>query len=103
MAVLQGRSCDFLPFSGRGEGIEIQEGTTIERGTRGSHDALQAQQGSLVHLIPGEQLVVISEVTKEPVQFPQGFRGGVEPPGKDLVGMFFGFEDCKAESKEGLL
>src|SRR4029077_8385048 len=63
----------------------------------------QAQQGSLVDLVPAEQIGVVSEVPQEPTELPQGPGCGVQPPGDRPAGVFVGFEDVQAQSKEGLL
>jgi len=68
-----------------------------------SDNSPQPPQGSLVDLVPAEQIGVIAEVPEEPTQFPQSSGSGVKPTGDRPAGVLLGLEDAQAQGEEGLL
>jgi hypothetical protein len=65
--------------------------------------ALQTYELPLVDLVATEQFGVIAKVAQEPVQLSQGFRGAIEPAGKDVAREPAGFQNGQSQGVVGLL
>ncbi len=69
----------------------------------GAQNARETEQGLFIHLVSTEQVGVIAEIPQEPIQFPQGLLGAIEPPRNFARGKFLRLQDGETENEEGLL
>jgi hypothetical protein len=80
----------FLPIGRRSKAFKVEEAATAEHGMGDSDNSPQTPQGSLVDLVPAEQVGVVAEVPEKPDELPQGSRSGVEPTGDRPAGVLLG-------------
>ncbi len=66
-------------------------------------DSLKIDEFSRIDFILADEFRVIAEVTEEPVEFPEGLGGAVEPPGERLARELLRLDDGEAERELGLL
>ena len=65
--------------------------------------ALQTYELSLIYFVASEKFGVVAKVAQEPVQLSQGFRGAIEPAGKDVAREPAGFQNGQSQGVVGLL
>src|SRR5579859_6670746 len=94
------RRRQFLPVGSRSKAFKVEEAATAEHGMGDSDDSLEAPQGSLVNLVPAEQVGVVAEVPEKPAELPQGSWSGVEPARDRPAGVLLGLEDAQVQGEE---
>ena len=68
-----------FPLRRRSKGFEVLKGSTVQRDVGCPNDSAELEQSLLINLILVEQVGVIAKITQEPIQFPQGSFGAIEP------------------------
>ena len=71
-----------FPLHRRGKGFEVLEGSSVQSDMGCPNDSAKLQQSFLINLILVEQVGVITEITQEPIQLPEGSFGAIEPARK---------------------
>ena len=79
-------------MAGRGEAIEVEQGTAVHDGATDLDDAAETNQVLVVDLILAQQFGVITEIAQEPVKLPQRFRRAVEASQEGVAGQGFRFK-----------
>jgi hypothetical protein len=67
---------------------------------RGPNDSAELEESFFIDLILAEQIGVISEITQEPIQLPEGSLGAVQPTGECSSSKRFRFNDDEPDRKE---
>src|ERR1700722_10735327 len=94
---------DEFPFSGRRKSFEVDKSAARKGSFRGAHYTNEAEQSFFIHLVAAEQVRVVAEVPKKPVQFPERLLGAVDSSRNFLGGKITGLENREAENEERLL
>ena len=90
-------------MTGRGEAVEVEQGSAVYDRVADLDDALKSDQVFLVDLITPERFGVITEVAQEPAEFPQCFRSAIETARNGASGAFLGLNDREAQNVERFL
>ena len=69
----------------------------------GTKDTCQAKESLFIDFVTPKQVRVIAEIAQEPVQFPEGFLGAIEPARNLAGGKLLRLEDRETEGEEGFL
>jgi hypothetical protein len=80
------RAREHFPLASGCEGVEALVGTPMKGLMRRTNDAAKVNESLFVYLISMEQVGVIAEVSKKPMQLPQGSLGAIQPADKGSVG-----------------
>jgi hypothetical protein len=67
-----------LPLSCRCEAVEIEQRSAIHDPVADLDDTAESDEAFFVDFIPAEQLGVVTEVTEEPVEFPERSGRAIE-------------------------
>src|SRR6267143_320151 len=62
------------------------------------HDTSQAHQRLFIDFVPAHQVGVVTEITKEPPEFPKRFGGAVETSSERTILMFTWFKDYEPQN-----
>src|SRR5262249_24357561 len=67
------------PLRCRCEALEVDEAAAVDGRMGDVDDPLEIDDRPLVDLLPTKQFLVVAEVSAEPGELPEGFRGAVKP------------------------
>ena len=75
----------FVPLGCGSKSFQVLKRTAHHGDVRGPNDAAEVYERFFVDLIVGQQLLVIAEIAKKPIQFPESAFGAIEAAGKGAV------------------
>jgi hypothetical protein len=103
LLVSPARNRDLVPFTSWGEAAEVEKRATVQGGVGNPYNSPQAEEGLLIDFVAGQEVLVITEVSKEPAEPPDGFGSAIEPPIEGFALLTLRFDDDKAQGVEGSL
>lgn len=87
------RTGEFFPFIGRSKSFKILKCLSGQGNVGSTNHAAKVQEHFFIHLILGEQFRVVAKIPKEPIQFPGGSLGAIDPAGEGSPLERLGFEN----------
>jgi hypothetical protein len=82
--------------------VEVKKYQATRSGVADLKNTPKADQGLIVDFTSGQQIRVVVEVAKKPIQFPESFGGAIEASGKSAAGEMLGLKNREHYGVKGL-